>query len=462
MKKNVITLGGILLVILLFSIYSCQQETINQVKTDVAPEAINAVLPPLKNIEVTFGNHLIDATKGGQIRLKNGTKITIPADAFTDIDGRMVKGKVDIQYREFHNATDIIASGIPMKNKEGTAFMETAGMFEMRGKANGKEIFIAPEKDIEVAMASEYHSKDEVFDFFNFDEETGNWKELGTAEPVINKKNTKKSNVKLPPVPTKPLKYDENKFVFDLDVNYKKFPELRAYHGVVWQYDGSNPNTDPEKNAWVFEEDWKEVDIQAVDASKGKYELTLKAFEKSFSTEVCPVLKGKEFEKALADFNNKTSEYKKVKKQAETEKARKAQEAELVRSFRISNFGIFNWDIWKDPRRMLVDATFDFGDSVNPDLNNVSVFLVTGTRRSVVRYNASDAKRFSYEPGVKNCLLAVLPGNKIGVYSAKEFEKMNAKDFSHEESRPFTFDMKMQEESISDLKDLDLIIDENI
>ncbi|NJN77433.1 MAG: hypothetical protein HC803_03155 [Saprospiraceae bacterium] len=65
-----------------------------------------------------------------------------------------MKGKVDISYREFHDAAAIIASGIPMTNSEGDKYMETAGMFEINGSQNGQEVGIADDKEIEVKMGS--------------------------------------------------------------------------------------------------------------------------------------------------------------------------------------------------------------------------------------------------------------------------------------------------------------------
>ncbi|NJN77432.1 MAG: hypothetical protein HC803_03150 [Saprospiraceae bacterium] len=114
---------------------------------------------------------------------------------------------------------------------------------------------------------------------------------------------------KVPNQPAKPTKFDENAFVFDLDINYESFPELRAYHGVVWQYDGQGKNN-PKANQWVFQENWANVDVKAIQPEFGKYELTLKNADKTFKTSITPALKGMDYDKAIASFKKKMQNIK--------------------------------------------------------------------------------------------------------------------------------------------------------
>ena len=60
---------------------------------------------------------------------------------------------------------------------------------------------------------------------------------------------------------------------------------------VVWQYNGQNTKNDPEKNAWVFQENWADIDVKSIQPELGKYKLTLKNDKKSFSTSITPALK---------------------------------------------------------------------------------------------------------------------------------------------------------------------------
>ncbi len=437
---------------------ACQNEnntnqTADKPSEKVISSKLNSafVAPPLKGIDVVFNKMTIQAGQGGELSLNNGTKIVIPANAFVNANGEAVTGKVDIEYREFHNAAEIIASGIPMTNPEGTKFMQTAGMFEMRGKQGDAAIEIAPDQSVEVKMAS-FVEDGQTYDFFILDEEKGEWQDKGTAAPQKNavKIQALKKLATVPEAPIKPQAPTEEAFKFDFDINYKKFPELRAYEGVIWQYAGKQEATNPEKNTWIFSEDWADISLEK--ASNGQYSIVLKSNEKSFKTEVQPVLEGKNLQKAMYEFEQRQSEYTKIKAERKQEETRLAAEADLLRSFKVEQFGIYNWDVWKDPARMILSAKFDFGKDFNADVNNITVFLVTADNRSVVRYRAGDFDKFSFDPTANNELMAVLPGNKIGVFSVEDFKKLDIE--SIQKDAAFTFKMSVKGKAVESVDDL--------
>ena len=420
--------------------------------------ALNQIAPPFEGVDVPFKTYKVNTNRANRLTTETGTVILIPKNAFTDADGNVIEGEVDIQYREFHDASDIIASGIPMTNKEGDKYMQTAGMFEINGRKDGQNIQIAADKDIEVKMGS--FVKGKKYDFFKFDKKNCNWETKGTATPIRNEAKVAKLK-KLPKVPNKPVepsKHDDNAFVFDFDVNYDLFPELKAYHGVIWQYAGTSDSDDPKKNDWIFNIDWKDITLKPSNNAK-KFYLELKGSGKTFTTEVCPALKGENYEKALASFNKRFEEYKAIKADRVIEEQRLAGEADLLRSFRVSSFGVFNWDIWKDPNRVRLMANFDFPELQDSRIDQkISVFLVTGENRSVVRYTPSTYNRFSFDPDQANTLVAVLPGNKIAVFTKEDFADMDIASLEMANNpKPYTFRMRVQEgdiASVDDLKDI--------
>ena len=73
------------------------------------------IAPPLEAVDVAFKNFEIKNGEAQTFQLENGTSIEIPANAFVDANGQPVTSTVNIGYREFHNAAEILASGIPMK-----------------------------------------------------------------------------------------------------------------------------------------------------------------------------------------------------------------------------------------------------------------------------------------------------------------------------------------------------------
>jgi hypothetical protein len=456
MKKITTFLLALVSITMIFT--ACQTETTSNQTTDKASEdGISVkpnsavVAPPLKNIDVVFNKMTVQAAQGGELSLDNGTRIIIPANAFVNENGEPVTGEVNIQYREFHNAAEIIASGIPMTNPEGTKFMQTAGMFEMRGTQGEATLEIASDQSIEVKMAS-FVEDGQTYDFFILDEEKGEWQDKGTAAPQKNaiKLQALKKLPTVPEAPAKPQAPTEEAFKFDFDINYQKFPELRAYEGVIWQYAGTNKATNPENNAWIFSEDWADISLEK--ASNGQYVIALKGNDKTFKTEVQPVLEGKNLQEAMYEFEQRQTKYKEIKAAREEEQERLANEADLLRSFQVEQFGIYNWDVWKDPARMILSAKFDFGADYNADVNNISVFLVTADKRSVVRYHAGDFDKFSFDPSDNNKLMAVLPGNKIGIFSVEAFKKLDIQTI--EKDKAFTFKMSVQSKAVESVDDL--------
>jgi hypothetical protein len=452
----------VLALLVLVALQSCQNEKSEATTTSgdeisqLADAGVkkNSIAPPFEGVDVPFSKYTVDVEKGRTIQTETGTVIIIPKGAFKDANGNPVTGKVDITYREFHDAAAIITSGIPMTNSEGDKYMETAGMFEINGEQNGQSVAIADGKQIEVKMAS--FVAGENFDFFYFDKKECNWETKGTAKPEKNiaKLAKVKDLPKVPKQPAQPSKFDENAFVFDLDINYESFPELRAYHGVIWQYDGQGKN--PKDNQWVFQENWASVDVKAIQPEFGKYELTLKNAQKTFKTNVTPALKGMDFDKAIASFKQKNEEYQKLKEVRAEEENRLAGEADLLRTFAINQFGVHNWDIWKSPQRKRCLASFDFGQETDKYINKISVFLVTGANRSVVRYEQSTFDKFSFDPNQSNTLIAVLPGNKIAYFTADDFAKIDLTMLN--EQKTYTFKLKVKEEAIASVKDLESII----
>jgi hypothetical protein len=148
----------------------------NQAKnsSDIALKAdiqkVSNIKPAFQSIDVEFKHLVVDTEKGAVVKLPNGTKITVPKNAFVDQHNQPIVGSVDLAYREFQNAAQILASGIPMTYDSAgvTHQFESAGMFEIRGFQDDKPVFIAKDKGIDVAMASFVKGND--FRFYYFDQ----------------------------------------------------------------------------------------------------------------------------------------------------------------------------------------------------------------------------------------------------------------------------------------------------
>lgn len=143
---------------------------------------------PFKNVNVPFHDFVLNASEEKTIELENGTSISIPANSFVDANGKMVSGEVNFQYREFHTAADIIASGIPMVyDSAGIKIQfESAGMFEINAKQGDKQVYIANGKNLQVSMAS--FKAGNNFNFYALDTLEKNWENIGSLSPTINQK----------------------------------------------------------------------------------------------------------------------------------------------------------------------------------------------------------------------------------------------------------------------------------
>ena len=218
-----------------------------------------AVKPPIPGLDIPFKTYSISTSKGYTIETPKGTTVDIPANAFVDKNGKTITGDVDIKFREFHDASEIIASGIPMHNPQTGEFMETAGMFEIKGEYEGEEIFIKGDKEIQVNLAS--YNEGDNFNFYKLGPKDCRWEEKGTAKATVNlnkKVRLLELENKMAQKPIGPRKHKNIKnYVFDLQVNYDMYPELKPFKGIVWEYAGKGE--DPEKNNWIFSSNWDEI-----------------------------------------------------------------------------------------------------------------------------------------------------------------------------------------------------------
>jgi hypothetical protein len=385
-----------------------------------------SVKPPFEKVNVAYEVYNVDPVKGGEVRMPNGTRIMVPEKAFVDAKGKLITEPVELKYREFHTQADIIASGIPMVYDSAgqTCNFESAGMFDINAFAGSTPVFIADNKNLSVEMASFKPGDD--FNFYYYDPQSNNWECQGrkTAETNREKQEEIKVLAETPDLPVMPEKVDKNTPVFNLDVNYSLYPELKEFDGIMWRFAGMNPKQNPDNNPWLFEEDWKYVELNALDKEKALYKLHLNAGNRAFETVVKPVLKGADYEKALAKFKLKMGSYEQAITIRKQEVDRLQRQADLVRSFEVSQFGIYNWDrIYKQPLAVPVTANFEFDKKV--DKNAMTVYLISGKDRAVVTYYPGSENMFCYNPKDRNCLLAVLPGDKLAIFDNNEFEKLD-------------------------------------
>jgi hypothetical protein len=412
--------------------------------------------------------HTIQPDRPTVLRLPTGTSISIPAAIFVTWDNRPVTKPVELRFREFHKAHEIIASGIPMRvfDAQGREqWMQTEGMFELEGYSEGQPVKIAEGQSLTVHLSSNPGGD---CDFWYFDPSAGNWEKRGSASaqrdslqplPVRRRESVEREvSLALPPPPVKPALVNKDKPVLDFDINYDALPELKNVGGILWQYAGDNPTEDPANNRSLLERQWDYVKIEP-GAQTGLFNMTLIKGKEKVSLPVKACSSKTNYEKAMADYREEYKKYE-AKREKALEKAafREDQEA-FVRSFRVEQFGVYNWDylIKRDDAVPLL-ADFDFGPEISAsDKKDITVCLITGGGRSVITFPRHDWRNFAFSPGLDNRLVAILPGNRVAIFSQEDFTR-HADAMLAAKGRPYVFKMNVLPQNIKSIADLERVI----
>lgn len=415
------------------------------------------VTPPIKSAIIPFAGYTVNGKKGGEIRTETGTIITVPENAFVDADGKPVKGDVNINYREFHDGADLMLSGIPMKFEEnGEVYdFQTAGMMEITGTEaqSGEPVYIAQGKEVNISLAS--FTDEDDYNLYFLDPEQRRWADIGKAE--MGENEAKKEGLKLlpkkPKKPGKPVRGKESDNTFDFAVDFKEFPELKPFKKIVWQ---PTDEAYMEKNEWAYSELWTNVNLKAKDKEKGLYTLELSNSKKKFTTDIVPALDGKDFDKAMAGFNKKMDNYNNMVAQRDQEVERLNAQADVLRTFGIASFGIYNCDRYlRMPNAVRVAASFEFDENFYLKASQTSVFHITGQNRSVIPRTVADdnlTQPLAFSPQDENFLVVVLPGNKLGVFGPEDFRQMDLRQVR--KSGKYTFRMRTVDVEIKDAQDI--------
>lgn len=87
----------------------------------------------------------------------NQSRIFVQPNTFY-LDGQLYEGEVNLKYREFVDQLDIVLNKIPMNYIENDRkhVLESAGMFELLAYGNGKLLSFAPNKKVQVQLATKF------------------------------------------------------------------------------------------------------------------------------------------------------------------------------------------------------------------------------------------------------------------------------------------------------------------
>lgn len=328
------------------------------------PTKKNFISEPSQKLKVNYTSYKINNANGGEIKHPTSSKIKVPVNTFVDKNGKDIIGDVTIEYREFHDAADIIASGIPMAyDSAGKKYtLESAGMFDIKGTQNGEPVFIKKDKKVEVELASA--NSENKFNQYYLDTVAKNWQYikkddqlsiLKTQTRSHEKPNDIEANPKLQNLKNQievviPKKIDSVKFVytrkidaipkakepakinkptpgrptFYLEGSYKEFPELAAFDNVIFEVGPENKNYRQE----MHEITWSDVKVSEGPVKGKNYLLTLTYRKQVEKLVVYPTLTGNDLAKAEKKHEQKFKDYENLVEKKQVEEKRLMAEME--------------------------------------------------------------------------------------------------------------------------------------
>jgi len=392
-----------------------------QSKPSSPSKKLNSVFiaPPIKKLNVPYTSYKVKAEQGATIKHKSNSKIIIPKKAFVNKQGQDIIGDVEIEYREFHNQADIIASGIPMSYDSAgvKSTLESAGMIDIRGYQNGDPVFINPKKQITIEFKSEYTA--DKYNMYVLDTIAKNWvyvsrdnslrgekkseieKRKNGKEPLVHSVSKKEKELQkqldaIPPkienekidyskkinqlpktiAPTKPIKVTAGRPQFKLEVNYIEFPELAAYKNAVFEVGTENKNYISN----IAEITWGSAEISE-GTQKGKnYLLTLKLGKQVKKLIVYPALAGADYDKALKSYESKFNDYKTAVIKRETDEKKLKEEFEAKQAAYIAEQKNLSDELVKEKVRLWKEREsrqLEEYNSMNNEMKVMRVFNIS-------------------------------------------------------------------------------------
>ena len=373
------------------------------------------ISPPISKLNVPYQKFKLKNDQGATLVTQSNSKIKIPKNAFIDKKGETIIGDVEIQFREFHDQADIVASGIPMKYDSAgiQSHLESAGMIDIKGFQNNEPIFINPKKEITVELQSTQSA--DKFNMYALDTVAQNWiylhrdnslmrqlekkgvkRTFSQVDSVMNEnaitKKLRKQIDEIPPKidiekatyskkinqlpksiePTKPAKAIEGRPKFQLDVSAKEFPELATFKNMVFEVGSENKNY----NSNLSEITWSSAEISEGTQRGKNYLLTLKLRDRVEKLIVYPALTGKDYAEAIKAYDTKYSEYKNVLAKRLAEEKRLKLEFEKKQAEYIAQQKKLNDDLVKERIKIRQVQEKELANQFNSIGNNQKVVRV--------------------------------------------------------------------------------------
>jgi len=433
--------------------------------------------PPIKKLDIKSDSYYCENELGGEFIHSSGSTILVPKNAFVDINGNSLNGKIELRYREFHDPIDFMLSGIPMTyDSAGTEYtFESAGMIEIYGYQNGQPIELANDKPIRIEM----HPKDgsSRFNLYELDTSSGDWEYKGktelvsegmdestgaptvtsqnSAEDVISNMIKTKEAIEVSKTelaiakkeviehkktqPSKPKSSINKDRQFDLDVDPKEFPELKNYSSLTFEVDTDDRNF----SADVYEIEWEDISLSEKEKGESYY-LTLFKGSAKRTFSVFPIFEGADYKQAMVEFNQKFTAYEK-------ELDKRISKEENIKEKYEKQMKIYESELAMEKKRQ---ADFEKNQAayfaqVKQDQKNILGINIVARAFEVTRFGTWNCDSPVSKPsGAKvNASFADNVGVNLGLHNVNLIEKNKNAVFTYDESQFNNFKFNPEEEN---------------
>ncbi|MEZ4772374.1 MAG: hypothetical protein R3D00_04260 [Bacteroidia bacterium] len=247
------------------------------VNEELPSEKSVSVLPPLAANDPALLILKVNASAPFSFESASCSQVQIPADAFTDINGNLVSGEVEIYYREQLAATSL--------TEETATGDHPLGMVEISGFQNGKPLKLSENKAIEVAFFSLDTSDD--YQVYTLNEKQDEWILSGNDQVLLAEATNRILPKPERPASTYILEQPEDRLIpksvetivpkpgkpFGIKIkNPEDFAEFRNYEKIYWEYLQRPGSANPWEEGLLGENSpWNDVRVRKISARE--YEL---------------------------------------------------------------------------------------------------------------------------------------------------------------------------------------------
>lgn len=181
-------------------------------------------LIPSQKFVINTANDTVIETQGGIV-------MYIPQGSFLDDNGNEVNGEVEFEVKEALNAAQIIQAGL--SSKSGNRLLESAGMFYVNARKDGKTVQINPENGIYTEVPTYEVKPDmQLFEGKRMADGSIDWINPAPLEKFLTPVDIHSLNFY-------PPKYESKLAKLGYDVSNKEFKDS-LYYSFAWEDDGKD------------------------------------------------------------------------------------------------------------------------------------------------------------------------------------------------------------------------------